>query len=77
MFGPNRTRAEAHQPLAQYTCTRSELGHHVSYQVTMIGEITPVKNNALEESAIRARTSTLGSSYLRIITVMELRGTTP
>ena len=35
--GPNRTQAEAHKPLAQLTCTRSELDYHISDQVTMLG----------------------------------------
>ena len=36
-FGPNQTQAEANKPLAQLTCTRSELDHHISDQVTMLG----------------------------------------
>lgn len=71
-FSPNQTWAKAHQPLAQFTCTRSKLNHHVSYQVTAGsrrtpltsegGEISPMRNNALGEFAIQAQVSLLGSS---------------
>ena len=65
-FSPNQTWAEAHQPLAQFACTKFELNHCVSYQVTgwdpdrphptsQGGEIPPMRNNVFEESAIQAR----------------------